>query len=89
MKVGVYMITKQKTLRTYLDRVYETGDTTTRIHGKTTTLTPSEIYEIANAYHELGIQGFTTTINQTIALLYKDYGYIVEAEGIGWKIKRS
>ena len=89
MKVGVYMITRQKTLRTYLDRVYETGDTTTRIHGKTTTLTPSEIYEIANAYHELGIQGFTTTINQTIALLYKDYGYIVEAEGIGWKIKRS
>ena len=89
MKVGVYMITKQKILRTYLDRVYETGDTKTRVHGKTTTLTPSEIYEIIDAYHELDTQGFTTTINQTIALLYKDYGYIVEAEGIGWKIKRS
>ena len=85
------MIVKQKSLGTYLNRVYETGDTTTKIHGKgkTTTLTPSEIYEIADAYHELGIQGFTTTINQTIASLYKDYGYIVEVEGIGWKIKRS
>ena len=80
------MIVKHKTLRMYLDRVYETGDTTTRIHGKTTTLTPSEIYEIVDAYHELGTQGFTTTINQTIALLYKDYGYIVEVEGIGWKV---
>ena len=82
------MITKQKTLRTYLDRVYETRDTTTRIHGKTKTLTPSEIYEITDAYHELGTQGFTTTINQTIASLYKDYGYIIKAEGIGWKIKK-
>ena len=80
------MITKQKNLRTYLDRVYETGDTTTRIHGKTTTLTPSEIYEIVNAYHELNAQGFTTTIDSTIASLYKDYGYIVEVEGIGWKV---
>ena len=83
------MITKQKTLRTYLDRVYDTGDTTTRIHGKTITLTPSEIYEIVQAYNELDIQGFTTTIDSTIASLYKDYGYIVKAEGIGWKIKRS
>lgn len=83
------MITKQKTLRTYLDRVYETGDTTTRIHGKTITLTPSEIYEIVDAYHELGTQGFTNTINQNIALLYKDYGYIVNTEGIGWKVKRG
>jgi len=83
------MIVKQKSLRMYLNRVYETGDMTTRVCGKTTTLTPSKIYEIADAYHELGIQRFTTTINQTIALLYKDYGYIVEAEGIGWKIKRS
>ena len=80
------MIVKQKTLRTYLDRVYETGDITTKIHGKTTTLTPSEIYEIADAYHELGTQGFTTTIDSTIASLYKDYGYIVEVEGIGWKV---
>ena len=80
------MITKQKTLGTYLDRVYETGDTTTRVHGKTTTLTPSEIYEIADAYHELNVQGFTTTIDSTIASLYKDYGYIVEEEGIGWKV---
>ena len=80
------MIVKHKTLRMYLDKVYETRDTTTRIHGKTTTLTPSEIYEIVDAYHELGTQGFTTTINQTIALLYKDYGYIVEVEGIGWKV---
>ena len=80
------MITKQKNLRTYLDRVYETGDTTTRIHGKTTTLTPSEIHEIVNAYHELNAQGFTTTIDSTIASLYKDYGYIVEVEGIGWKV---
>ena len=82
------MITKQKILRTYLNRVYETGDMTTRIHHKTTTLTPSEIYEIADGYNELSTQGFTTTINQTIALLYKDYGYIVETEGIGWKIKK-
>ena len=82
------MITKQKTLRTYLDRVYDTGDTITRIHGKTTTLTPSEIYEITDIYHELNTEGFTTTIGSTIASLYKDYGYIVEAEGIGWKIKR-
>ena len=83
------MITKQKTLRTYLDRVYDTGDTTTRIHGKTITLTPSEIYEITDAYHEINTEGLTTTINSTIASLYKDYGYIVETEGIGWKIKRS
>ena len=83
------MITKQKTLRTYLDRIYDTGDTTTRIHGKTITLTPSEIYEIVDAYHEVNTEGFTTTIDSTIASLYKDYGYIVKAEGIGWKIKRS
>ena len=83
------MITKQKTLRTYLDRIYDTGDTTTRIHGKTITLTPSEIYEIVQAYNELDTQGFTTTIDETIASLCKDYGYIVKAEGIGWKIKRS
>ena len=82
------MITKQKTLRAYLDRVYDIGDTTTRIHGKTATLTPSEIYEITDIYHELSTEGFTTTIDSTIASLYKDYGYIVEAEGIGWKIKR-
>lgn len=83
------MITKQKILRTYLDRVYETGDTTTRIHGKTTTLTPSEIYEITDAYHEVNTEGSTTTIDSTIASLYKDYGYIVAVEGIGWKIKRA
>ena len=82
------MIVKQKSLGTYLDRVYDTGDTTTRIHGKTITLTPSEIYEIVQAYNELDIQGSTTTIDSTIASLYKDYGYIVEIEGIGWKIKR-
>lgn len=80
------MIVKQKSLGTYLNRVYETGDMTTRVCGKTTTLTPSEIYEIADAYHELGIQGFTTTIDSTIASLYKNYGYIVEVEGIGWKV---
>lgn len=80
------MITKQKSLAMYLNRVYETGDITTRIHGKTITLTPSEIYEIADAYHELGTQGFTTTIDSTVASLYKDYGYIVESEGIGWKV---
>lgn len=83
------MIVKQKSLGTYLNKVYETGDVTTRVCGKKITLTPSEIYEIADTYHELGIQGFTTTIDSTIASLYKDYGYIVEAEGIGWKIKRS
>ena len=83
------MIVKQKSLGTYLNRVYETGDMTTRVCGKTTTLTPSEIYEIVDAYHELGTQGFTTTINQTIASLYKDYGYAIKSEGIGWKIKRS
>ena len=49
------MIVKQKSLGTYLNKVYETGDMTTRVCGKTTTLTPSEIYEIADAYHELGI----------------------------------
>ena len=47
---------------------------------------PTSLYDLSD---ELGIQGFTTTINQTIASLYKDYGYIVEVEGIGWKIKRS
>ena len=83
------MITKQKTLRTYLDRVYDIGDTTTRIHGKTVTFTPSEIYEITDAYHDINTKRFTTTIDETIASLYKDYGYIVKAEGIGWKIKRS
>ena len=31
------MIVKQKSLGTYLNRVYETGDTTIRIHGKTAT----------------------------------------------------
>ena len=39
--------------------------------------------------HELDAQGFTTTIDSTIASLYKDYGYIVKAEGIGWKVKRT
>ena len=83
------MITKQKSLGTYLNKVCVTGDMTTRVCGKTTTLTPSEIYEIVQAYNELDTHGFTTTIDSTIASLYKDYGYIVETEGIGWKIKRS
>ena len=82
------MITKQKSLGTYLNKVCVTGDMTTRICGKTATLTPSEIYEIVQGYNELDIQGFTTTIDVTIAFLYKDYDYIVKAEGIGWKIKR-
>ena len=37
--------------------------------------------------NELNTEG-TTTIDSTIASLYKDYGYIVEAEGVGWKAKR-
>lgn len=83
------MITKQKGLGTYLNMVYRSGDMTTNICGKTITLTPSEMYEITHAYdHELNTKGFTTTIDPTIASLYKDYGYIVEAEGIGWKAKR-
>ena len=83
------MIVKQKGLGTYLNKVCATGDMTTRVCGKKTTLTPSEIYEIVQAYNELDTKGSTTTIDETIASLYKDYGYIVEAEGIGWKIKRS
>jgi len=84
------MITKQKGLGTYLNKVYESGDMVTRVNGKTKTLTQSEIYEITHAYcHELNTQGFTTTIDSTIASLYKDYGYIVEVEGIGWKVKRA
>ena len=82
------MIVKQKGIGTYLNKVCVTGDMTTRVCGKTITLTPSEIYEIVQAYNELDTQGFTTTIDETIASLYKDYGYIVEAEGVGWKIKR-
>ena len=83
------MIVKQKGLGAYLNKVCVTGDMTTRICGKKPTLTPSEIYEIVQAYNELDTQGFTTTIDKTIASLYKDYGYIVKVEGIGWKIKRS
>ena len=83
------MIVKQKGLGMFLDKVYETGDMTTRVCGKKTTLTPSEIYEIVQAYNELDTKGSTTTIDETIASLYKDYGYIVETEGIGWKIKKS
>ena len=83
------MIAKQKSLETYLGKVYETGDMTTRVCGKTITLTPSEIYEIVQAYNELDTKGSTTTIDSTIASLYKDYGYIVEVEGIGWKVKRA
>ena len=80
------MIVKQKSLGAFLDKVYETGDMTTKIDGKTITLTPSEVYEMVYAYiHELDTEG-TTTIDSTIASLYKDYGYIVEAEGIGWKV---
>ena len=83
------MIIKQKSLGTYLGKIYETRDMTTRVCGKTITLTPSEIYEMVYAYiNELNTEG-TTTIDPTIASLYKEYGYIVEAEGIGWKIKRS
>ena len=83
------MIAKQKSLETYLGKVYETGDMKTRVCGRMITLTPSEIYEIVQAYNELDTKGLTTTIDETIASLYKDYGYIVKAEGIGWKIKRS
>ena len=83
------MIVKQKGLGTYLNKVCATGDMTTRVCGKKTTLTPSEIYEIVQAYNELDTKGSTTTIDETIASLYKDYGYIVKVEGIGWKIKRS
>ena len=79
------MIAKQKSLGAYLNKVCVTGDMTTKVCGKTTTLTPSEIYEIVQAYNELDTKGSTTTIDETIASLYKDYGYIVEAEGIGWK----
>ena len=83
------MIAKQKSLGTYLNKVCATGDMTTRVCGRTITLTPSEIYEIVQAYNELDTKGSTTTIDETIASLYKDYGYIVEAEGIGWKVKRA
>ena len=83
------MITKQKSLGTYLGKVYETGDMKTKVCGKKTTLTPTEIYEIVQAYNELDTKGSTTTIDETIASLYIDYGYIVKVEGIGWKIKRS
>ena len=83
------MIAKQKSLGTYLNKVCATGDMTTRVCGRTITLMPSEIYEITDAYHEVNTKGSTTTIDETIASLYKDYGYIVETEGIGWKIKRS
>ena len=83
------MIVKQKSLGTYLDKIYETGDMKTKINGKTITLTPSEVYEMVYAYiNELNTEG-TTTIDSTIASLYKDYGYIVKAEGIGWKVKRA
>ena len=83
------MIVKQKSLETYLNKVYETGDMKTRICGRMIALTPSEIYEIVQAYNELDIKGSTTTIDETIASLYKDYGYIVKVEGIGWKIKKN
>ena len=83
------MIVKQKSLGTYLGKVYETGDMKTKINGKTITLTSSEVYEMVYAYiNELNTEG-TTTIDETIASLYKEYGYIVEVEGIGWKIKKS
>ena len=83
------MITKQTGLGTYLGMVRMKGDMTTKIGGKTKTLTPSEITEITYAFvNELSKKGFTTTIDPTIASLYKDYGYIVEAEGVGWKVKR-
>ena len=83
------MITKQKSLGMYLGKVCTIGDMTTKINGKTITLTRSEVYEMVHAYlNELNTEG-TTTIDSTIASLYKEYGYIVEAEGIGWKIKRS
>ena len=84
------MIVKQESLEMYLGKIYETGDMETKINGKTITLTPSEVYEMVYAYiNELNTKEGTTTIDSTIASLYKDYGYIVEAEGIGWKIKRS
>ena len=86
------MITKQKSLGMYLGKVCTIGDMTTKINGKTITLTPSEVREMVHAYiNELSTENTegTTTIDKTIASLYKDYGYIVEAEGIGWKIKRS
>ena len=83
------MIAKQKSLGTYLNKVCVTGDMTTRVCEKKTTLTPSEIYEIVQAYNELDTKGSTTTIDETIASLYKEYGYIVEVEGIGWKVKRA
>ena len=83
------MITKQKSLGIYLGKVCTIGDMTTKINGKTITLTRSEVHEMVHAYlNELNTEG-TTTIDKTIASLYKDYGYIVETEGIGWKIKRS
>ena len=86
------MIAKQKSLGMYLGKVCTIGDMTTKINGKTITLTPSEVREMVHAYiNELNTEGATgtTTIDETIASLYKDYGYIVKAEGIGWKIKRS
>ena len=83
------MIAKQKSLEMFLGKVYETGDMKTKINGKTITLTSSEVYEMVYAYiNELNTEG-TTTIDSTIASLYKDYGYIVEVEGIGWKVKRA
>ena len=83
------MIAKQKSLGTYLNKVYETGDMKTKINGKTITLTSSEVYEMVYAYiNELNTEG-TPTIDETIASLYKEYDYVVEAEGIGWKVKRA
>ena len=86
------MIAKQKSLEMFLGKVYETGDMKTKINGKTITLTQSEVHEMVHAYlNELSTENTegTTTIDKTIASLYKDYGYIVKAEGIGWKIKKS
>ena len=84
------MITKQKSLGRYLGKVCTIGDMTTKINGKTITLTSSEVHEMVHAYlNELQTTEGTTTIDSTIASLYKEYGYIVKAEGIGWKIKRS
>ena len=86
------MITKQKSLGMYLGKVCTIGDMTTKINGKTITLTRSEVREMVHAYiNELSTESTegTTTIDETIASLYKDYGYIVETEGIGWKIKKS
>lgn len=69
-----------KDVRKILNRIYETGRLPKLLP------TPATVHAAWDARHYLDYTDSTTTIMQDVANFYKDAGYKVVSEGIGWRI---